>query len=124
MRLLHLLVIAALVAAASYVYHIKFDSTQRAERVVKLRSEIRRERESIAALRAESAKLENPARLQGLAVRHLTLKPIDPVQFDPLDKLPERPPSLVPPDSTDPIGALIDISEADLTGSIPPGNNR
>jgi cell division protein FtsL len=124
MRLLHLLVIAALVAAASYVYHIKFDSTQRAERVAKLRTEIRRERESIAALRAEWAKLENPARLQGLAVRHLSLKPIDPAQFDPLDKLPERPPSLVPPDAADPIGALIDISEPDLTSSIPTGSNR
>lgn len=124
MRLLHLLVIAALVAAASYVYHIKFDSTLRAERVAKLRSEIRRERESIAALRAEWAKLENPARLQGLAVRHLPLRPMDPAQYDALDKLPERPPSLVPPDSTDPIGALIDISESDLTGSVPSGNNR
>jgi cell division protein FtsL len=124
MRLLHLLVIAALVVAASYVYHIKFDSTQRAERVAKQRSEIRRERESIAALRAEWAKLENPARLQGLAIRHLPLKPIDPTQFDALDKLPERPPSLVPPDSTDPIGALIDISESDLTASIPSGANR
>ena len=124
MRLLHLLVIAALVVAASYVYHIKFDSTQRAERVAKQRSEIRRERESIAALRAEWAKLENPARLQGLAIRHLPLKPIDPTQFDALDKLPERPPSLVPPDSTDPIGALIDISESDLTASIPSRANR
>jgi cell division protein FtsL len=124
MRLLHLLVIAALVVAASYVYHIKFDSTQRAERVAKQRSEIRRERESIAALRAEWAKLENPARLQGLAVRHLPLKPIDPAQFDPLDKLPERPPSLVPPDSTDPIGALIDISESDFTASVPSATNR
>jgi cell division protein FtsL len=124
MRLLHLLVIAALVVAASYVYHIKFDSTQRAERVAKQRSEIRRERESIAALRAEWAKLENPARLQRLAVRHLPLKAIDPTQFDALDKLPERPPSLVPPDSTDPIGALIDISESDLTASIPSRTNR
>ena len=124
MRLLHFLVIAALVAAASYVYHIKFDSTQRAERIAKLRSEIRRERESVAALRAEWAKLENPARLQGLAVRHLTVKPIEPAQFDALDKLPERPPSLVPPDAADPIGALIDISESDFTSSILPGKNR
>jgi cell division protein FtsL len=124
MRLLHFLVIAALVAAASYVYHIKFDSTQRAERVAKLRSEIRRERESIASLRAEWAKLENPARLQGLAVRHLTLKPIEPAQFDALNRLPERPPSLVPPDAADPIGALIDISESDFTSSIPLGNAR
>ena len=40
MRLLHLLVIGALVFAAAYVYRIKMDSTVRAEQVFKLRAEI------------------------------------------------------------------------------------
>jgi cell division protein FtsL len=105
-RLLHMCVIGALVAAAAYVYKIKFESTRQAERVAKLRMEIRREHDQIATLRAEFAKLESPARLQDLAKRHLTLKPMDPRQFDPLDRLPERPPALVPPDVSDPIGFL------------------
>ena len=41
MRLLHVLVIGALVFAAAYVYRIKMDSTVRTERVLKLHAEIR-----------------------------------------------------------------------------------
>jgi cell division protein FtsL len=90
-RLLHLIVVASLVAAAIHVYKIKFESTVQAERVAKLGAEIRRERDRIASLRAEWAQLDNPARIQALAQRHLALKPIDPNQIEPLDHLPERP---------------------------------
>jgi cell division protein FtsL len=90
-RLLHLIVVASLVAAAIHVYKIKFESTVQAERVAKLGAEIRRERDRIAALRAEWAQLDNPARIQALAQRHLGLRPIDPTQIEALDHLPERP---------------------------------
>ena len=123
MRLLNVLVIVCLVLAAAYVYRIKFDSTVQAERVAKLRSEIRRERDAVAALRAEWAKLDNPARIQGLAKRHLPLRSLEPTQIDAMDRLPERPPQIVPPDSTDPIGAMIDHYD-DLTGSVPPMEPR
>lgn len=117
MRLLNILVIAALILAASVVYKIKFDSTLQAERVTKLRNEIRKERNAIAVLRAEWAKLDTPGRIQGLAERHLALKPIQATQFDSLDHLPERPPVVVPPASNDPIAAMIAPFEA--TGSVP-----
>ena len=55
MRLLNILVICALVLAASLVYKIKFDSTLQAARVAKLRNELRHERDAIAVLRAEWA---------------------------------------------------------------------
>lgn len=123
MRILNILVIGALVAAAAYVYKIKFDSTRQAERIAKLRMEIRQENDAIANLRAEWSKLDTPARIQELAKRHLTtLKPIDPRQFDTLRTLPERPPDLVPPDSTDPIGSLLenpDATDVPVTSSIP-----
>jgi len=108
MRIINICVIAALVGAAAYVYKIKFESTRQAERVAKLRMEIRREHDVIAALRAEWSKLDNPLRIQALAQRHLKLKPIEARQFDSLDRLPERPPDLVPPETDDPIGFLID----------------
>ncbi len=92
MRFIHLIVVAALVAAAVDVYKIKFESTVQAERVAKLRVEIRREHDAIAALRAEWAQLDNPARIQALTQRHLQLKPMDPLQIEPFDHLPERPP--------------------------------
>jgi cell division protein FtsL len=108
MRILNICVIAALVAAAAYVYKIKFESTRQAERVAKLRMEIRREHDAIAALRAEWSKLDNPLRIETLAQRHLALKSIDARQFDRLDRLPERPPELVPLETDDPIAFLID----------------
>ena len=53
MRIIHLLVIGALVFAAAYVYRIKMESTARVERVLKLRAEIREQRDAIAVLRSE-----------------------------------------------------------------------
>ena len=114
-RLINICVIAALFVAAAYVYKIKFESTQRAEQVAKLRTEIRREHDAIAALRAEWSRLDSPARIQKLARRHLALKPIEQRQFDRLDQLPERPSPLVPAGVSDPIGFLIALPELDDT---------
>ena len=115
MRLLNMLVICTLVLAAAAVYKIKFDSTLQGARVGKLSAELRRERDAIAALRAEWAKLETPARIQGLADRHLAMQPVKPSQFDDFSHLPSRPP--VPPSGTDPIGAM--ITPPVTTGSVP-----
>ena len=117
LRLLHVLVVAALVFAAADVYKIKVDSTLQAEKVAKLRAEVRRERDAIAALRATWSELGNPERLQGLARRHLPLKPIDTAQYDTLDRLPERPPEVVPPVQVDPIASLLG-RDVDVTGSV------
>ena len=120
MRLLHLLVIGMLIFAASYVYRIKMESTVRTERVLRLHAEVREQRDAIAVLRSDWAKLDAPMRLQGLAERHLNLKPIVANQFDNLKNLPERPQTLVPPGETDPIGAMIEIIDPDIiTGSLP-----
>jgi len=110
-RLINICVIAALFVAAAYVYKIKFESTQRVEQVAKLRTEIRREHDAIAALRAEWSRLDSPARIQALAKRHLALKPIEQRQFDRLDQLPERPTPLMPAGVSDPIGFLIALPE-------------
>ena len=120
MRIIHLLVIGVLVFAAAYVYRIKMESTVRTERVLRLRAEIREQRDAIAALRAEWAKLDAPLRLQGLADRHLALKPLAATQYDSLKNLPERPPSFVKPGDADPIGAMIQtIDSVAVTGSVP-----
>ena len=127
LRILNIAIIAALVLPAAYVYKIKFEATLQAERVSKLRAEIRRERDAIASLRAEWTQLDRPDRIQGLAQRHLKLRPVEVAQFDALDKLPERPVPLVPPGTADPIGAIIEIfaDEEALTGSLPdPARHR
>ena len=120
MRLLNIFVIGALILAASFVYKIKFDSTLQAERVAKLRGELRRERNAIATLRAEWAKLDTPGRIQGLADRHLALRPIGVTQFDNLDRLPERPPVVAPTPTDALIGAMMAPAVPDTTGSVSP----
>jgi cell division protein FtsL len=115
MRLLNILVIAVLILSATFVYKIKFDSTLQAERVAKLRSELRRERDATARLRSEWARLDTPDRIQGLAERHLKLKAVQATQFDLFEQLPERP--LPPPPASDPIASIIG---PDTTGSISP----
>ena len=124
MRFLHLVVVAALVVAAVDVYRIKFESIVQAQRAAKLRAEIGRERDAIAALRAQWAQLDNPTRIQALAQRHLALKPIDPTQIDSLDRLPVRPPSAAAPAPAqglghDPVAIVLDSGDGDMpTGSI------
>jgi hypothetical protein len=100
------------------------ESTSRVERVQRLNAEIREQRDAIAILRAEWARLDAPLRLQGLVERHLPLKPLVASQYDSLKNLPERPPTLVKPGEPDPIGAMISaIATAaqapDTTGSVP-----
>lgn len=139
MRVIHLLVIGMLVFAAAYVYRIKMESTSRVERVLRLNAEIREQRDAIATLRAEWAKLDAPLRLQGLADRYLQLKPLNATQYDSLKNLPERPPSFARPGAPDPIGAMINTIEAKadpqkadpqnadpqtVTGSIPAPANQ
>jgi hypothetical protein len=130
MRFIHLLVIGALVFAAAYVYRIKMESTSRTERVLRLNTEIREQRDAIAVLRAEWAKLDAPLRLQGLAERHLALKPLVAIQYDSLKNLPERPPNFAKPGTPDPIGAMIETIDAaadpsTVTGSVPaPGDQQ
>jgi hypothetical protein len=123
MRIINAFVICALILAASYVYKIKFDSTLRVERAAKLRMEIRREQDAIAGLRARWAKLETPARIQGLAERHLKLRPTTPQQFQSFANLPPRPPQPVQTPS-DPIGSLIDVEAPTGSVSAEPGEAR
>ncbi len=109
-RLLNICVIVALVAAAAYLYRIKFEAARKVEEVARLRLDIRHEHDAIADLRAQWSKLDNPLRIQELAQRHLTLRMIDSHQFDPLDHLPDRPPEAA--NAPDPIGNLLEGQDA------------
>jgi hypothetical protein len=129
MRFIHFLVIGALVFAAAYVYRIKMDSTARTERVLRLHAEIREQRDAIAALRSEWARLDAPLRLQGLAERHLPLKPFNATQYGSFKNLPERPANFAKPGAPDPIGSMIEtINTATdapaVTGSVPAPEGR
>lgn len=129
MRIVHLFVICALICAAAYVYRVKMESTVRTEHVLRLRADIREQRNVIASLKAEWAKLESPRRLQDLATRHLSLRSIQATQYDQLKNLPARPPRLVKPGDPDPIRTIIESVDQEalagaqdqesFTGSVP-----
>jgi cell division protein FtsL len=114
-RILNIIVVLALIGTAVTVYRVKYESTLQAEKIDKLRSQIRKEKEAIALLRAEWSQLSQPSRIQALASRHTGLKSFDLDRLDKLDKLPDRP---APPG--DPIGDMIEeMDPIDVTGSIP-----
>jgi hypothetical protein len=124
LRVLNLVVIGVLILATAYVYRIKFDATVQAERLARLRGELRHERDKIAALRAEWEQLDSPGRIETLAKRYLPLRPIAPTQFDALDRLPERAQDLAT--RADPIGGMIEDleqpSKIEVTGTVPATN--
>jgi cell division protein FtsL len=101
LRLLHCLMVMGLLAAAGYVYDIKYRSTAEAQQAQKLRNEIRAEKDRIATARADWAKLASPDRVQELAQRHLKMKSVDPRRFGSVGILPER------PKPADPIGDIL-----------------
>ncbi len=118
-RALNVLVVLGLIAAATLVYKVKYQSTFYVERIAKLKSDIRKETEQIAVLKAEWARLTTPSRLQGLADRHLKMQQLTVDQMLWVDNLPEKP----TPDP-DPIGTLLEALEDGrdpiMTGTIKP----
>lgn len=101
LRLIHCLMVMGLLAAAGYVYDIKYRATSEAQQVQRLRNDIRNEKDRIASARADWAKLASPDRIQALAERHLKMKPVDPRRFGSVGILPDK------PKAADPIGEML-----------------
>jgi hypothetical protein len=126
MRILHLLVIGALVFAAAYVYRIKMESTDRAPSGCC--GCMRKYASSVTPSRCCARNGPSSTRrcgLQGLAERHLPLKPITATQYDSLKNLPERPPNFTDratrSDRRDDRGHR---RRAAVTGSVPAPEDR
>lgn len=91
LRFLNLVAIAALFGSAVYAYTTKYQTSYRAEQIVKTNIEIKAERDAIAVLRAEWAYMTRPARLQDLADKYLPdLQPLQVTQLVDANALPER----------------------------------
>ncbi len=100
-RLLNLLAVLGLIGSAIYAYSIKYDTLYQAAQVSKASSQLHKERQAIAVLRAEWQLLTRPDRLQAAVDRHLALEPIGTVHLGRLADLPAR------PDRGDEIGRLL-----------------
>lgn len=94
-RTLNVLAILALIGSALYAYSIKYETILFSEQIVKVKHNIEREQDRIAALRAEWAYLTRPERLQNLAGKHLDLQQIGKEQIIvSASELPEAPPKV------------------------------
>lgn len=120
LRTIDLLMICALVAAASWTFKVKHDSELALERVAELEQRIQSEREAIDILHADWSLLTSPDRLQGLVERHaqeLELVPLKPERIVTVDDIPMR----VGPSAAEEKQAFSKALEADkslVTGSV------
>jgi cell division protein FtsL len=103
LRFLNIAAILALVGSAIYAYSIKYQTSYRAEQIVKTKLEIKAEHDAIAVLRAEWSFMTRPERLQQLADRYLDLQPLTADKIETARGLPERAPHV------DAIAAKIDM---------------
>lgn len=102
LRGLNIIAIGGLIAAAAVVYDVKYSATYEAQKVARLNSEIAKEREKIATLKAEWSTLSSPDRIQRLASKYLNMKPLPVTQIGNFSALPDRLYT-----SADPIGDII-----------------
>lgn len=100
-RLLNFLAVFGLMAAAVYAYSTKYDTLYQSAQVSKRKTELHKERQAIAVLRAEWQLLTRPDRLQAAVERHLALEPIGTDHLARMSDLPAR------PDRGDEIGRLL-----------------
>jgi cell division protein FtsL len=92
MRVIGIGLLAAVVGVAAYVYDVKYATGRLNRQAADLTRQIERERDMIAALRAEWSALEQPARLQQLTERHLGhLRPFTVAQMALAHEIPDRP---------------------------------
>ncbi len=81
-----------LVAVSGYaMFQVKYEVMQLEEEAGRLKGAIAEKREAIHVLNAEWSFLNQPARLDQLAKRHLTLAPINAKQIGSLETVPQRP---------------------------------
>ncbi|WP_395665722.1 hypothetical protein [Methylocella sp.] len=95
-RILNVLAVLALLGSAIYAYSIKYETIFHAERIVKLKHEIKAEQDRIATMRAEYSYLTRPERVQALTEKFLDLQPLSLRQIVSLDALPRRPERVAP----------------------------
>ncbi|MBS7538562.1 cell division protein FtsL [Ancylobacter lacus] len=120
-RILNVVSVLALLAAAGAVYQVKYSSAFEAQKIAKLRDDIRAERDRIAILNAEWARRTSPERIQSLAEHHLDMQPLDVDHLDTLDKLPAKAEA-----NGDALGGMIEalVDGPIVTSALPKGGDR
>lgn len=120
MRLINIILIAAMLIGMSIVYAIKYESGRATANLNRLERAIGQEREAIATLNAEWSLLNQPRRLQEFADRYhsyLELDRLAPDQIASIDDIPMRNPATADPGRS--IAEIIaNTKTGELTGSV------
>ena len=117
LRTLDLVLVGAMIAAATVTYQIKHDAEAKLSEVRELQAEIRLQEETIDLLEADWSLLNQPSRLQRLSTAfeaELGLKPIEPTQMAQPGDLAGR------ASDFEPLVAEIGSDTALTTGSVKP----
>ncbi|MBB5702661.1 hypothetical protein FHS76_002545 [Ochrobactrum daejeonense] len=95
LRTFDIIMIAAMLVAATVTYTIKYDAEKQIAVIAKLKRQIDSEKDTITLLRADWALMTQPGRLQslvGVYEKELNLQPIEAEQLVMgVDEIPERP---------------------------------
>jgi hypothetical protein len=94
LKFFNILAVAALIGSASWAYTVKYDTIFYVEQIKKIESQINKERDAVAILKADWQHLTKPVRLQVLTDKHLSLQPLAAIQIIRSHELPERKASL------------------------------
>ncbi|CCQ72811.1 hypothetical protein [Magnetospira sp. QH-2] len=89
-RLLTILGICLAIGLSLGLFQLKYEVQELVDKRDDLERSIGNDRQAIHVLQAEWSHLNNPERLRGLAVRHLGLEPLQPMQMTGWQGLPDR----------------------------------
>ena len=93
-RVVNLMLLAAMIVGAIVTYDMKHDAEVAAAEVAWLQTEVAKEKDKIAVLRAELSLLTQPGRLQAVVDAYddyFQLAPFQPDQIATIDEIPLRP---------------------------------
>ena len=93
-RIFNFLLLTAMIVGAAVTYDMKHKAEVAADKVARLQTEIAREKDALALLRAEWSLLTQPARLQDVVTKYadrFQLQPFSPKQIATIDEIPLKP---------------------------------
>lgn len=130
LRTFDLILIAAMLVAATVTYKIKYDAEKQIVVINKLKRQIASEKDTITLLRADWSLMTQPGRLQNLVdvyADELKLQNIDARQIVQLNEIPERPVDEIEKliSGSDTVMANnISVTDHMTTGSVKPSKAR
>jgi hypothetical protein len=90
-RIFNFVLLALMIVGAAVTYDMKHKAEMAADKVARLQSDISKERDKLALLRAEWSLLTQPGRLQSVVDKyadHFRLQPFSPKQIATIDEIP------------------------------------